>query len=272
MNQSYFIKGFPDYRLVRLSESKFCVLSNKKGFWEEIGSEDEAGHIHLHLSENGVKRDTYLHVLVAEMFVPNPENKPIVHHIDEDPTNNDPSDNLMWVTATEHQLLHFNGKHLSDDTKRKIGEANAGRQHTEETRRKMSEAHRGEKAYWYGKHHSEETIKKIREAKLGKYCGKDNPRYGKHHSEETKQKLREANLGKHHSEETRKKMSEKRQKKPVIQYTLGGEFIAEHPSVLDAVRQTGIDHRSISRCCQGTYKSAGGYKWRYVMKRIANYR
>lgn len=43
--------------------------------------------------------------LVAEAFIDNPDNKPIVHHIDFDKLNNDVS-NLMWVTSTEHGELH----------------------------------------------------------------------------------------------------------------------------------------------------------------------
>lgn len=43
----------------------------------------------------------YIHRMVAETFIPNPENKPQVDHIDADRYNNHVS-NLRWVTSLEN--------------------------------------------------------------------------------------------------------------------------------------------------------------------------
>ena len=55
------------------------------------------GYIYVNLY-NGGKR---VHRLVAEAFIPNPEDKPEVNHKDEDKTNNC-VENLEWVTAKEN--------------------------------------------------------------------------------------------------------------------------------------------------------------------------
>lgn len=56
--------------------------------------------------EGGGRRSFGVHVLVANAFIPNPDNKPVVHHKDGDLMNNC-VDNLMWVTVSEHQVLTY---------------------------------------------------------------------------------------------------------------------------------------------------------------------
>ena len=88
---------------------------------------------------------------------------------------NRPADELIFIPIYEHSRLHMKGKHLS-----------------EETRKKISEAMKGNK-YALGYKHSEEAKKKNSEAHKGKHLGKDNPFYGKTHSEEAKKIIAEKN-------------------------------------------------------------------------------
>lgn len=52
--------------------------------------------------------------------------------------------------------------------------------------------------------------------------------------------------------------------KRVLQYTTDGKLVAEHPSVMQAQKSTGVGESSIRFCCYGKYKQAGGYVWKYA--------
>jgi hypothetical protein len=86
--------------------------------------------------------------------------------------------------AQKGEKHHNFGKHLPEETRRKISEARKGEKNpffgkhpSEETRRKMSEAQKGEKNHNFGKHLSEETKKRQSESRIGKNCGENNPNW-----------------------------------------------------------------------------------------------
>lgn len=62
---------------------------------------DKDGYKYCVLSVNGKRMTVKIHRLVALAFVPNPDNKPAIDHIDGDKTNNHAS-NLKWVTNKEN--------------------------------------------------------------------------------------------------------------------------------------------------------------------------
>lgn len=53
--------------------------------------------------KNKKQKHKYVHRLLAKAFIPNPENKPHINHLDGNPRNNDIS-NLEWVTPRENSI------------------------------------------------------------------------------------------------------------------------------------------------------------------------
>lgn len=66
-----------------------------------------------------------------------------------------------------------------------------------------------------------------------------------------------------HNERMIKNRKGKNACKPVLQYTLNGDFVKEYPSCNEAARQTGIDDTTMWRCCNGIKESVNGYIWKY---------
>lgn len=162
----------------------------------------------------------------------------------------------------------------TNEAKEKNRQSHLGMKMSEKTRQKMSESHKGKIV-------SNETRRKISEI----HKKLPNPMQGKHHSEETKLKLKQSNAGKHHSEEAKEKMrlakanvsDETRRKislansgvnnygaKPVLQFDLSGIQIQKWDLIQQASDSLKICRSSISECCNGKRKTAGGYIWKYA--------
>ncbi len=76
-------------------------------------SDDGCGYLVVHLRKNGESKMCKVHRLVAEAFIPNPENKPTVDHIDRNKLNNFVG-NLRWADIE----LQENNRDLSNMKKR----------------------------------------------------------------------------------------------------------------------------------------------------------
>ena len=59
------------------------------------------GHLEVSIHVDGMRLHKYVHRLVAETFIPNPHNYPLVRHLDDDPTNNC-VENLEWGTQADN--------------------------------------------------------------------------------------------------------------------------------------------------------------------------
>lgn len=107
------------------------------------------------LCKNSKTYSRLVHRLVAIAFIPNPENKPVVDHIDTD-THNNCVENLRWVTVQENcmnpitrinnsksKMGHpFRGRELTNEERAKISDKLRGRKLSEEHKKKLSEAHK----------------------------------------------------------------------------------------------------------------------------------
>ena len=64
------------------------------------------GYYYVDLRKDGEDIKCRVHRLVANAFIDNSDNKPIVHHRDRNRRNNKMS-NLQWLTQEEHTAVHL---------------------------------------------------------------------------------------------------------------------------------------------------------------------
>ena len=138
----YLVKG--KYPAKRIVKGKLLKTYKNNG-----------GYVMVGLNNNSKKNKRTIHRLVAEAFIPNPEKKPTVNHKNHDRTDNR-VENLEWATYPEQndEIMRKKlskatkgkskpkvsealkgkfageknpnyGKHLSDETKNKISDANS---------------------------------------------------------------------------------------------------------------------------------------------------
>lgn len=94
------IKDFPNYRI---SSDGNILLPNGN---IKLPSKDNKGYLHITLSKNGKKKTFLVHRIVAQHFIPNPDNLPQVNHINGDKQDNK-VENLEWVTGRDNILKSF---------------------------------------------------------------------------------------------------------------------------------------------------------------------
>lgn len=91
------VKDFPDYWVSDYGR----VYSTRTERFIHGTPTGRCGHIDISFKYGNERYHRYLHRLVAEAFIPNPHNYPIVRHLDDNPDNNY-ADNLAWGTPLDN--------------------------------------------------------------------------------------------------------------------------------------------------------------------------
>ena len=101
-----FIKDFPEYYVTDKGEV-FSCKEKWRGKVKRIAlKKNNRGYILVGLCKKGTITYRLVHRLVAEAFIPNPENKPCVNHKNGNPTDNC-VDNLEWATYSENNTHSY---------------------------------------------------------------------------------------------------------------------------------------------------------------------
>ena len=69
------------------------------------------------LTKDGKGKRYYIHRLLGIQYIPNPDNKPEIDHIDRNPMNNS-IDNLRWATTKENannRITNLNNRHQNNN-------------------------------------------------------------------------------------------------------------------------------------------------------------
>lgn len=97
------IKGYEGfYQVSNMGRVKRLVsVKCKKERYVAITKDQKKGYCRVMLSKNNKHSRFLIHRLIAECFIPNPENKPCVDHINGDKSDNR-LENLRWCTYKEN--------------------------------------------------------------------------------------------------------------------------------------------------------------------------
>lgn len=93
------IKGYENLYQVTSFGRIYCI--KRKRFLKPYVT--NKGYARVDLYIHGTRKHQKVHRLVAQAFIPNPDNKPQINHIDFDKLNNH-VENLEWCTNDENQV------------------------------------------------------------------------------------------------------------------------------------------------------------------------
>lgn len=141
--RSVIIPGYSNYSIneqgVITNTTTMRIISqrNNRGYWV----------CNLY-NDQRIEKTVKVHRLLGICFIPNPENKSQINHIDGDRSNYS-LDNLEWVTPSENSLhaYRIGLAKVSDYCRQRASETNKGVPKSQEHRDKIGEGN-SKRAFW----------------------------------------------------------------------------------------------------------------------------
>lgn len=114
----WYIDGIPDYMI----SDHGRVWSQKSRQFIKPKPMDNHGHLGVCLRVNGNAKYLYVHRLMAKAFIPNPNDYPIVRHLNDIPNDNY-LDNLSWGTQKDNakDSIQNGNAHFITPEERELG-------------------------------------------------------------------------------------------------------------------------------------------------------
>ena len=106
------VEDYPGYWV----SDKARVWSSRSNRFLSIHPADDWGHLGINPCKNGTAYHEYIHRLMGKAFIPNPNNLPLVRHLDDVPYNND-LENLAWGTNKDNTRDAIKNGHFRFATK-----------------------------------------------------------------------------------------------------------------------------------------------------------
>lgn len=200
------------------------------------------GYLQVSIRVNNTPIRVYVHRLVAEAFIDNPNGYPQVNHKDENKTNNR-VDNLEWCDGSYNQN-YGTVKERRRRTNVERGNICAG---TPVCQYSLD----GDFIREYATISEAQEISGINS--IGSAVNGKAKQMGGFIWRRKGEDVGEIDFDRYSLYRAR----------PVKQYSLDGEELASFRSIKDASEETGIQRLSIINCAKGKFRTAGGYVWRY---------
>ena len=228
-------------------------------------SKNSKGYLSVVLIVNGVWRSVLIHRVVAEEFIPNPNNLPCVNHKDENPLNNC-VENLEWCDYQYNNTYGTIQERVTATLKEFNSYKNPPLMKLDLEGNIINVYHSTDSFKFDNPDVSMRTvsgsIKSGRHISKGVFWIRLDEYNQMNHDELISfinSKVQELNDAK----ERRAIATSKAKSVPIVQLDLDGNFIREWESTTEAKREK-FQHSDIRSCVCKRQKTAGGFKWMYL--------